>query len=885
MPKKSFELIISALIICLLLSSGAFSRTSVNLENEKYFDRTLSAVSIPYCITTHRIGKIELSVNNNGTFGNGFSAGGSQQDCITGQHAPSCEYPKNSSVQYLFAGAFWVGAVVGRDTLVSEGADGWSRSGNEFNPYYPDPFDHPGEPIVYRSIRYPDDPKLFEGAVSEEDFISTYNDTITQDVDADYFGRPHIPLHIAVTERSFAWSYPYADDFVLFDYAIQNIGIQKLNNVYMGIYVDGDVFWTGGTNTQGHTDDICGFIETTTKNFNVCEYTDTVNIAWIADNDGDPQGAIFNEKSCPGVTATRIIRTPADTLDVSFNWWISNGTPSLDYGPREKSGKGRWKEPFRDFRTGGLGTPEGDVNKYYMLRNEEFDFDQIYTASILPTDTLWSYPPQNTAADLSDGYDTRYLLSFGPFNIAPGEKLPISFAYVGGMHLHHVINNLQNLPSNPDAFYKNLDFSDLTTNAEWADKVYDNPGIDTDSDGYAGEFFVCVLDSEIRVDSSGTYIDTTLSDTLWTKGDGVPDFRGASPPPAPKFWVEPHVGSIHIRFNGLRSETARDVFSRTADFEGYRIYIARDVRESSFSLVASYDKEDYNKYFWNKKKVPQPDFDLTDFPFTLDSLRCLYGDSCNDSTFNPLRYTRNSPLILSPDSIFYFEPQDFNASVFGVNTPIRKIYPNQPYPSSLDPDSAKPEELTPDGYLKYFEYEIDINNLLPTVHWWVNVTAFDFGSPKSGLKSLETPKSGGAIGTFALNSSQDVAAKDLKAYVYPNPYIGDRRYIQEGYEGIVGTNEDNPNYGQIIKGKFSEQREHVIHFANLPSKCTIRIYTLDGDLVREIVHNKDSTNPNASHDEWDLITRNTQLTVSGIYYWSVEDENGKTQIGKLVLIM
>ena len=43
--------------------------------------------------------------------------------------------------------------------------------------------------------------------------------------------------------------------------------------------------------------------------------------------------------------------------------------------------------------------------------------------------------------------------------------------------------------------------------------------------------------------------------------------------------------------------------------------------------------------------------------------------------------------------------------------------------------------------------------------------------------------------------------------------------------------------------------------------------------------------PLASHASWDLITRNTQLVVSGIYYWTVEDNDGDVQIGKLVVIM
>jgi len=37
----------------------------------------------------------------------------------------SCEYPVNSRIEYLFNGALWVGAIVGRDTLVSVAAEGW----------------------------------------------------------------------------------------------------------------------------------------------------------------------------------------------------------------------------------------------------------------------------------------------------------------------------------------------------------------------------------------------------------------------------------------------------------------------------------------------------------------------------------------------------------------------------------------------------------------------------------------------------------------------------------------------------------------------------------------------------------------------------------------
>ena len=93
-------------------------------------------------------------------------------------------------------------------------------------------------------------------------------------------------------------------------------------------------------------------------------------------------------------------------------------------------------------------------------------------------------------------------------------------------------------------------------------------------------------------------------------------------------------------------------------------------------------------------------------------------------------------------------------------------------------------------------------------------------------------------------------------------------------------------WGQrLTQHQHPDNRTRRIHFANLPPKCTISIYSLDGDLVREIFHDKNISDPNAAHDAWDLITRNTQLVVSGLYYWTVETESGETQLGKLVIIM
>ena len=863
-----------ALMMVPALTDITAARMAIDQDDSKSFNSTMASAIPAEQVADHGIGKLVLTVSNIGTFGDGFLTG---IDPFTGRGVKSCEYPKGSGVRYMFSGAFWIGAVVGRDTLVSVGADGWSYT----REMHPD--EAPNGYLLHRSLIDPSDVQTFEGAISECDIIATYTDTLTAGIgNDDIDNRPHRPLRIKVVQSSYAWSYSYAEDFVLFDYKITNTNLSALNNVFMGLYVDADVGLVATCDaTDCFKDDVCGFVHAVPETLSTphgedCTYLDTVNIAWIADNDGDPTNeGSFNEESCPHITAVRIVRTPSDKLEVSFNWWISNMDPSMDFGPREKADRGQWQEPFRDFG-GNLGTPMGDRNKYYIMRNREFDYDQIYTASIRPDDSLWLYPNPSQAIDFANGFDTRYLLSFGPFDIDPGETLPLSFAYVAGENFHTVGDNAENIATSPEEYYANLNFKDLTDNARWASWIYDNPGVDTDGDGDSGKSIICVDSTET---DSGFVFDTAF---YYVTGDGIPDFEGAKPPPAPDFNVLTEVGRLTIRFNGQRSETTSDEFLARAtnnlvrfDFEGYRVYLGRDERAASYSLMASYDREDYNKYVFTIDEAnPNGIWMLFDTPYTLDSLKDLYEDTLAGEEFVPLDYPRTSPFAYM-DSVFYFTSQDFNAWRPGIDTDIRKRFPDQPYPSSLDPLLANPDELTEEGNLKYFEYEIVADNLLPSVAYWVNVTAFDFGSPKSGLASLESSKTVGAKAAYAMASADAVKSANLPVYVYPNPYRTDENYRERGFEGR-GSDEISR----------SDDRVRKINFANVPSRCKISIFSIDGDLVKEFEHNSDPTDATSTHASWNLITRNTQQAVSGIYYWTVENlDTGEIQVGKFVIIM
>jgi hypothetical protein len=156
------------------------------------------------------------------------------------------------------------------------------------------------------------------------------------------------------------------------------------------------------------------------------------------------------------------------------------------------------------------------------------------------------------------------------------------------------------------------------------------------------------------------------------------------------------------------------------------------------------------------------------------------------------------------------------------------------------------------------------------VEYFVAVTAFDHGSPRSGLKSLESKPENSFIAEFPMPSVDEAVERGLAVYTVPNPYRIDGDYADGGYENRMG---DIPD----------PERARRIHFYNLPRVCTISIYSLDGDLIRSIDHNYPEGGPGSMHESWDLITRNFQSVVAGLYYWVVESDE-ETQIGKQVIL-
>jgi hypothetical protein len=96
--------------------------------------------------------------------------------------------------------------------------------------------------------------------------------------------------------------------------------------------------------------------------------------------------------------------------------------------------------------------------------------------------------------------------------------------------------------------------------------------------------------------------------------------------------------------------------------------------------------------------------------------------------------------------------------------------------------------------------------------------------------------------------------------VVPNPYVA--------YSSL-----ELPGFSSTKRG------ENRLQFRNLPPKCTIRIYTMVGELVDTI--EKDDTN---SYADWIILSNEGQRLAYGVYLYHVDVPGVGEKIGRFALI-
>ena len=287
------------------------------------------------------------------------------------------EFPAGTYCRYFYAGGLWVGGVVDGDTLVSTSLGSLSAPAYEFNGYT----------LFETKSNLRHSGILDPAAHGQFEMHTTYYDTLvfpsyTDDVD----DRPHIPLGIEVSQSSYSWlSQPY-DDIIIIVYRVRNIAPHPIKGAQLGVFVDPDVYSRWVLGSGGYDDDLSGYLK-------------DHDIAYAIDNNGDPtEDRDWDTASVLGAIGVVPLDIKPEPTCTTFNWW--------------RIGPVTWPpHAYPD------DPPEGDRAVYRTMARGDIEYDQMRV--VVDDPVVGGYANSQAVAR---GSDTRFVLSFGGFDLLPGDK-------------------------------------------------------------------------------------------------------------------------------------------------------------------------------------------------------------------------------------------------------------------------------------------------------------------------------------------------------------------------------------------------------------------------------------------------------------------------------
>jgi hypothetical protein len=893
------------------------------------------------------VGEVQINITNFGLIGSAYSTSRPWSD------APSCQWPSGSGNEYLWASGLWVGGVVLGERLCSTGG------GNGLNEFAPlDDLEYTIYEAVgtklLRPTGNPDasgrrdpqpSPDDDDDGLVDEEILNGFDDDDDGQIDED-FGQignqmfvltnydntrlsiesypDHTPMNLEMIQTSFQWENDQVDDFVGFDYTINNVGVTDIEKVYIGFFSDSDIGPRGLGGTAD--DDMAGSWPPNHGSPGLVRASDgsfvPIQVGYMYDaaetgriegyfgivflgHDIDPAGVL-----APQSVGMRTFQSFA-------------GNASFEQG----------------------GDPSNDDERYQLLSAEVEDWDN---------DTL----PGKQA-------DFRFLVSAGPFSILPpGESLTFQVGMVVGPGLGDESGGQGLLAHCAEAF--------LTWDGIYVDKITQvqptngapafNPGIEgketllCKQDFRPGEFdnftpdfmdptcldeewlvsqprvtadeifeyvvdgetkecamfnldncfecarqngFICGPDDFKEPNPKWTCNDPTLTNTAGCTGvNGLETQINwlvgmAPPPPGLRLWATD--SRVHVYWEDSPEHTV-DIRLQEVDFESYRIWradnwdrpfgssVVNGPESSLWQMIQEYDV--VNSY------VTQVVVDGVTYEDTLPlgantglEVISYRPKILDDPRFEGLDVAMQEVVDNDPSGVLRARPEIRNSD--GIVIPaFQGLVPWETYPEALDTffavtaravDPANGvQEKRGSKYYEYVDREIH-NGFI----YFYSVTATDHELLRYPDRDEEAPLDvvgPGLIGDpgssfqhsvpgSQAQTAEERAQNGANIYVYPNPAT---REALEEYQEL------NPN-GEDPTGV-------RVTFTNLPqAKNTLMIYTVSGDLVQTISH--DGTN-GEGHVSWNLMSRNGQEIVSGVYLYSVQTDDSAFEdfIGKFVVV-
>lgn len=847
------------------------------------------------------VGQFHANITNHGLIGSLFDSD------FPFNSAPSAQWPGGSGNEYMWGGGLWIGASVNgqmvvttgqyeremrpgpnltdtmyesRDNRVQRPYPSSTISGRRLpQPYADDDGDSTYDEDWLNGLDDDNDGLVDEdfGQIGDQMFTCTMHDDLPLVVEL-YPG--HTPIGVQVVQRTAAWADENYQDIIALDYSITNTGLDVRDDVYLGFFADFEIQRRSESNQP---DDLAGFFDGAVRGENNSFYR--IKMAYGLDGAEDnPLPGCIGLLTLHHNTGFQGVEAPRHLTVNSFQIFSSHGQINQN------------------------GEPVIDSDRYDLMSRNQHDPN--------------SQPHQKG--------DLKVLISSGPFNnLKPNETLEYQLALVMGNGLSGALATAGKAAqlARGQMFDADHDMNSGSDRRETKICLNDLPSEGHGNERLYGYRFMIMDESctgshpvmgYLRINPEEMFMDENNELCIWVNADNCEEcFRALGvdctmdnnyfmsyfrygfspywtpqyytgvfgrekrfawvipreyPPIAPNFRVVPGDKQVEIFWDNI-SEKDPDPDTGVMDFESYRVWEATHwTRPNGVSPTQTPPHRQWSMILEIDlvNEVPAGMGDsYNDLPLGLNTGLDdhIYTPAClSDPAFSGLIQVMHD--FVAADVLGNFKVRPPLRLANGLVVPGREsLIPWESFPDVLDTFFAATPRISEPGSpvvekepTTYYHYiRTGLHNGFPM---FINVTATDHNTTwVDGALVITGPGVGGEPANFPVATTpaplgqtpEDRARMGNNIYVYPNPATRESlaEFLQQP------ASHDDPTGVRIM-------------FNNLPeAKNTIRIFTASGDLVETLYHDGYSQGGQIS---WNLVSRNGQEVVSGIYLYSVHSD-------------
>ena len=861
----------------------------------------------------HTAGRLQLNITNIGETGNA--------DYGALSSVNGAEWPAGSGNEYLYAAGLWVGALdasgIPHVTTATRPFREFSPEISPSQPCAPVPLgevadvreSYEGIPGGNRVISASVDPDDDGDGRVDEDFPNGIDDDGDGLCDEDfaavgqqmlaceYFDNipqilqqqpEHVPLGIRVRQTSYAWATPGINDFVGMDYRITNVSGRSLRNVMVAIFADMDC----GSHTvdQFWEDDQVGLVN------RVVEYEGptgktirrALQMGYMFDNPDNPDRPEEHKNGdVPGYFGCMFLNHTTDPSGLTAPRRV--GITSFKYFSGEA--------PFA-----AGGDPENDVQRYQLMTDPSLNPGDPLDAGGFGAEPRSSRP-----------LDYRFIMATGPFAVLlPESTLTVSVGWVMGLGLGQ--GNTVGAGGT------------LIENAIVAQQIFDGVYTDFDGSPFTGQ---CGKETCLRSTTGASFIyqipeSSVCRVRFWSEIPSGPAYTGlpAWDPLVP--CDQQQQGHYVCADPGPSAADPPTYHCASADTEAVLVGQSCVFVDLDCDVETGLDGRERLVNWVAAAPLPAPIYEGEDGKGEPEDFLVNYRTGRDSASVSAWFFPGDRKVTLKWNTFSELvrDAQRGNLKEFvgyriykaagwkrplGTNGPGRELWsllgewrvdpagssarrlaelvdPSaavvrtkrvhvawDPRTRSVMRDSTYEEVDTLFAVGRYSFVDPNVLNGFPYFYSIVPVSIVPGATPEQDLLLVSNPSAQNGQVVYPRGDAQD---DQRHVYVVPNPY-------KAHAEWDIIPREEDPSGTKVT-------------FMNLPrTKGTIRVFSLAGDLVQQLPfrgnapedlqYGKDPVAAGSGSVSWNLISRNGQRIVSGIYLYSVESDLGR-DVGRFVII-